>query len=164
MTEPAHSAPPPRRKLLIDALVIAALIALGIAGYQLAPLLKPRSDVALPLSACDIGKTPCVIALPDGGTLEVAIGPRPIPALKPLQLQAIARGGKVRGVEIDFAGVDMKMGINRPRLQEQGGGHFTGEASLPVCITGTMQWEATVIVDTAGALIAAPFRFVSEGS
>ncbi|MBI2308144.1 MAG: hypothetical protein HYU78_12660 [Rhodocyclales bacterium] len=165
MTTSAPPAKPaPRNKLLIDVLVLAALAALGIAGYRLAPLLTPKSDIALPLSTCDLGKSPCAIALPGGGRVEVAIDPRPIPALKPLKLLAVASGGEVRKVEIDFAGVDMKMGFNRPRLEPMGDGRFTGQANLPVCLTGKMLWEATVIVETAGALVAAPFRFESEGS
>ncbi len=56
----------------------------------------------------------------------------------------------------------MKMGLNRPRLTDGGGGHFEGEANLPVCVTGGMEWEATVIVETAGAVVAAPFRFRTE--
>lgn len=164
MTASAPPAKPARNKLVVDVLVLAALAALGVAGYQLAPLLTPRSDVALPLSECDLGKSPCAITLPDGGRVEIAIDPRPIPALKPLKLLAIASGSEVRKVEIDFAGVDMKMGFNRPRLEPMGDGRFVGQANLPVCITGKMQWEATVIVETAGALVAAPFRFASEGS
>lgn len=162
--EPNPPAAPKRRPLLADLLVLAALAVLGAAGYYLAPLLTPRSDVALPLSDCDLNRAPCTIALPDGGTLEVAIGPRPIPVLKPLTIEATARGGKVGKVEVDFAGVDMKMGYNRPRLENRGTGRFAGEASLPVCITGGMEWEATVIVETRGAVIAAPFRFRTEGS
>lgn len=164
MTASVPPAKPARSKLAIDLLVLAALAGLGIAGYRLAPLLTPKSDVTLPLSACDLAKSPCAIALPDGGRIEVAIDPRPIPALKPLKLLAIASGSEVRKVEIDFAGVDMKMGFNRPRLEPMGDGRFVGQANLPVCITGTMLWEATVIVETAGALVAAPFRFASTGS
>lgn len=163
-SESPTPAPAKRRKLLPDLLILAALGILGAAGYYLAPLLTPRSDIALPLSTCDIGKSPCRIDLPGGGTLEVDIAPRPIPALKPLKVQAVASGTGVRSVEIDFAGVDMKMGYNRPRLEDTGNGRFVGEASLPVCITGGMEWEATVLVETRGALVAAPFRFRSEGS
>lgn len=164
MTSPALPESPPRRKLLIDLLVVAALAALGGAGYLLAPLLTPKSDVTLPLSTCDLAQSSCVVALPDGGQVEVTIAPRPIPALKPLQLQAVASGGRVAKVAVDFAGVDMKMGVNRPQLAALGDGRFAGQGNLPVCVTGRMMWEATVIVETAGAVVAAPFRFESAGS
>jgi hypothetical protein len=30
---------------------------------------------------------------------------------------------------------------------------------LPVCVSGTMAWVATVIVETSGQRIAVPYRF-----
>jgi hypothetical protein len=64
-------------------------------------------------------------------------------------------------VEIDFAGVDMDMGYNRPLLQEATDGVFKGEATLPVCVTGRMTWQATVLVEIGRTRIAVPFRFVT---
>lgn len=150
-------------KLLIDLLVVVALVALGFAGYKLAPLLTPRTDVALPLSACNLNAGPCSIALPDGGRVEFAIDPRPIPPLKPLKLLAVVHETEVDAIEVDFAGVDMKMGFNRPRLENLGNGRFAGQGNLPVCISGRMPWEATVIVERGRKTIAAPFRFDVEG-
>jgi hypothetical protein len=163
MTETETPLRPAGRKLLIDMLILLALIALGAAGYVLAPLLTPRTDVTLPMSSCDLGATACTISLPNGGQVEVAIAPHPIPSLKPLQLRALVSDATVRKIEIDFAGVDMKMGFNRPLLENLGDGRFSGQASLPVCITGKMPWEATVLIETGRTIIAAPFRFEAEG-
>lgn len=163
MTSPSEPVKPANRRLILDVAILLALAALGFAGYHLAPLLSPRTDVALPVSSCDLGKTSCTIALPAGGQVEVAIDPHPIPALKPLKLLAIARGADVRRIEIDFAGVDMKMGFNRPQLENMGEGRFVGQANLPVCITGKMPWEATVLIETGNSVIAAPFRFEVQG-
>ena len=94
--------------------------------------------------------------------MEFSIEPRPIPVLKPLQVQAVFRDTEVRRVEVDLNGSEMKMGYNRPQLVRQGDSRrFAGQASLPVCITGTMAWDATVLVDTGKAIVAVPFRFVS---
>lgn len=156
----ASTSPPAiRRKLLPDLLIVAALVLIGFLGYRYAPQLTPKSDVTLPPSDCNLNLGPCMIRLPDGGQLEFAIDPRPIPALKPLKLLALAHDLDVARIEVDFNGVDMKMGFNRPQLESIGDGRFTGQASLPVCITGTMQWDATVIVETKRAVVAAPFRF-----
>lgn len=160
---PDNAPPQPRQKLLIDLAIVAALVGLGVAGYQLAPLLTPRADVTLPLSSCDLNRSPCTIELPEGGKVELTISPRPIPVLKPLKIQATVSNGKVRKMEIDFAGVDMKMGLNRPQLTDRGNGRFEGEANLPVCVTGGMAWEATLIIEAAGTVVSAPFRFVTEG-
>ena len=154
---------PANRKLLVDLLILLALVVLGVAGYLLAPLLTPQTDISLPVSSCDLGKTPCIIELPDGGRVEVAIDPRPILALKPLKLLAVVSGTDVRQIEIDFTGVDMKMGFNRPKLEPLGDGRFSGQASLPVCITGQMDWQATVLIDTGSERIAIPYRFSSGG-
>ena len=152
------------RNLLLDAAILLGLAMLGVVGYKLAPSLDPQTDVALPLSSCDLARQPCVATLPDGGELEFSIQPQPIPVLKPLQLQALLRGTAVRQVEVDLAGIAMNMGYNRPRLERQGGSNdrFTGQASLPVCITGPMEWQATVLIDTGKAVVAVPFRFVTE--
>lgn len=146
------------KKLLLDIALLLALAVLGVAGYKLAPLLNPKTDIALPLSPCDLNRQACVATLPDGGQIEFSIEPRPIPSLKPLKLQAAVRGSEVRKLEVDFAGTDMKMGYNRPAL-EGADGRFSGQANLPVCITGTMEWDATVLLDTGKALVAVPFRF-----
>lgn len=161
---PVDATPRPRQKLLIDLVIVVVLVALGIAGYQLAPLLTPRADVTLPLSTCDLNRSPCLIELPDGARVELTISPRPIPVLKPLKIQAVVNKGKVRKMEVDFAGVDMKMGLNRPQLADRGNGRFEGEANLPVCVTGGMAWEATVIIEAVGTVVSAPFRFVTEGT
>ena len=149
------------KNLLLDAAILLTLAILGVIGYRLAPLLSPKADIALPLSSCKLEQQSCTATLPDGGELEFSIEPRPIPALKPLQLQASFRGSEVRKVEVDFAGTEMKMGYNRPQLTGQPGSsrRFSGQASLPVCITGSMEWDATVLVDTGTALVAVPFRF-----
>lgn len=153
----AHPMP---RKLLLDAAILLALIVLGLVGYQLAPLLSPKTDITLPLSGCDLAKQACLARLPDGGQLEFSIEPRPIPSLKPLKLQATVTGTEVRKIEVDLAGTDMKMGYNRPILQGANG-QFTGQANLPVCVTGTMEWDATVLVETGKSVIAVPFRFAT---
>jgi len=151
------------KNLLLDATILIGLAILGVVGYKLAPLLNPKTDVALPLSSCNLSQQACVATLPDGGQIGFSIEPRPIPALKTLQLEANFSGSEVRKVEVDFTGTEMRMGYNRSQLERQSGNdhRFAGQASLPVCITGGMEWEATVLVDTGKALVAVPFRFVT---
>ena len=150
------------KNLLLDAAILLAIAAIAGAGYQLAPLLNPKADIALPLSGCNLDRQACVVKLPNGGQVEFSIEPRPIPVLKPLQLQASFQATEVRKVEVDFSGSTMKMGYNRTQLERQSGSdRFAASASLPVCITGTMEWEATVLVDTGKAIFAIPFRFVT---
>ena len=145
--------------MLACALAITAMI-------KLSPLLNPPQEISLPLNtACDLQLGPCVTELPGGGRLELSLEPRPIPVLKPLKLQVRAIGfeaGSVESVEVDFAGVDMKMAFNRPRLVPGKDSLFTGEATLPVCVRDKMAWQATVLVKSDGKRIALPFRFETK--
>lgn len=81
--------------------------------------------------------------------------------VQPLGVEVRVNGIAVDKAEIDFAGVDMNMGYNRPQLASAGGGRFAGSASLPVCITGSMAWKATVLLESGRQRISVPFSFTS---
>lgn len=151
-----------KKNFLIDATVLLALVVIGAAGYWFSPLLLPTADVAATADAgCDLHRQACGAALPDGGRLELSITPRPIPMVRPLSVDVRVSGIDVGKVEIDFVGIDMNMGYNRPQLTPAGVGRFTGSASLPVCITGSMAWQATVLLESGRRRISVPFRFDS---
>jgi len=151
-----------KKNFLVDAAVLLALVAIGAAGYWFSPLLLPTADVAATAdTGCDLHRQACGAALPDGGRLELSITPRPIPMVQPLSVEVRVSGIEVGKVEIDFVGIDMNMGYNRPQLAPAGDGRFTGAASLPVCITGSMAWQATVLLESGRRRISVPFRFNS---
>ena len=144
--------------------IVSLAAALAItAAVKLSPRLNPPQKISLPLNpACDLHQGPCAALLPGGGRLEFSLEPRPIPVLKPLRLEVRATGVKADSMEVDFAGVDMKMAFNRPRLVPGKGGLFTGQPSLPVCVRDKMSWQATVLVKSDGKHIAVPFRFETK--
>lgn len=151
------------KKLLIDVIGIILIALVVVVGYKLSPLLLPRADVTVqPQPGCDLHRTPCGAALPGGGSLLFSITPRPIPMVAPLQLEVAVSGLDATRVEVDFTGVNMNMGLNRPELKPLGDGRFGGQGSLPVCVTGAMDWQATVLVETARERIAVPFRLSSK--
>lgn len=151
------------KKILIDIIGILLITLVVVVGYKLSPLLLPKADLTvLPAAGCNLHQSPCAATLPGGGSIELSLSPRPIPMVAPLQVAVRVQGSEARQVEVDFTGVDMNMGLNRPRLADQGQGRFTAEATLPVCITGHMDWQATVLVETAKERIAVPFRFSSH--
>jgi hypothetical protein len=153
---------PLNRKVLFDILAILGIVLIAVVGYKLSPLLLPKADVTATVEpGCDLHKRACTATLPDGGRIELSIAPRPIPMVTPLQLEVKLAGIEAAKVEVDFAGVDMNMGYNRPELAATGPGRFASEAMLPVCVTGKMAWQATVIVEAGRQRIAAPFRFNS---
>lgn len=150
------------KKIFYDLAILAAVLVLGVLGYKLSPLLTPQTDLSLPLTDCRLDKDSCQTELPEGGRLVFSLTPRPIPSLKTLTLEARISGITVDKVEVDFAGVDMKMGFNRPLLAPGSSpGLFTGEGNLPVCTTGTMDWQATVLLSSGGRTIAIPYRFTT---
>lgn len=150
----------PNKSLLVDSAMILALILIGMVGYKLSPLLLPKADVtAYPDSGCDLHRGACMALLPQGGRLSFSLAPRPIPVTTPFDMVVELEGMSADKVVVDFAGVDMSMGFNRSNLQATGAGRFTGQAILPVCVTGRMTWQATVLVESGQTRIAIPFRF-----
>jgi hypothetical protein len=130
------------------------------AFYVAWPLLNPTVVATAPLDpGCDLRQGPCTGTLPNGATVRFGLEPRNIPLLEPLAIDVRVGGMRALGVQVDFAGVDMNMGYNRPSLAVEGEGRYVGKAVLPVCVRYRMDWEARVLVRTAEGLMAVPFRF-----
>lgn len=144
--------------------IAALILAIGAAvSARLWLVPNPEASVTASLDpACNLHAGPCVSNIPGGGRVELSIEPRPIPLLRPLRLVVKTQGLDARLVEVDFTGIDMNMGFNRPKLKHEGDNRFTGETVLPVCITGGMSWQAAVMVTTPKLKAVAPFRFNSS--
>lgn len=152
------------KKILIDLIGIELIALVVVVGYKLSPMLLPKADVTVqPDPACNLQQQACAVSLPNGGKVELAMGTRPVPLVKPFAVQVATSGFAPARIEVDFTGIDMNMGYNRPQLVARGAGSYVGEATLPVCITGGMDWQATVLVETGSERIAIPYRF-SAGS
>ncbi len=152
------------RKILIDVIGMLLIALVVVVGYKLSPLLLPKADVVVqPDPACNLQRQACAVTLPSGGAVELAMGTRPVPMVKPFEVLVTTSGFAPARVEVDFAGIDMNMGLNRPELAIRGGGRFAAQVTLPVCITGQMDWQATVLIDTGSERIAIPYRFSSGG-
>ena len=151
-----------KRSHWLNLAMIGALLAIAFAGHHYSPLLLPRADVAAVVApGCDLHKGPCAATWPQGGRMELSITPHPIPYLHPLRVEVAVSGVEPGRIEVDFAGETMNMGYNRIELKPSGAGRHAGEASLPVCVSGGMDWVATVIVEAGGKRISAPYRFAT---
>lgn len=140
--------------------MLLTLLVIGVVGYKLSPLLLPKADVTVsPAAGCDLHSGACSVTLPDGGRLVFALTPRPIPVTALLDMVVELDGLQADQVAVDFAGVNMNMGFNRSDLAPNGPGRFVGQTTLPVCVTGRMTWQATVLVETGRKRIAVPFQF-----
>jgi hypothetical protein len=161
---PISRSPVVNKKILIDLIGLLLIALVVVVGYKLSPLLLPRADVVVqPDPACNLQRQACAVTLPSGGTVELAMGTRPIPMVRPFEVQVTTSGFSPGRVEVDFAGIEMNMGLNRPELAARGNGRFAAQVTLPVCITGAMDWQVTVLIENGGERIAIPWRF-SSGS
>ena len=137
------------------ALTLGLSIYFNFKGY-----FEPQVIATLPVDTdCDLHAGPCQSSLPQGGTVSFIIEPRSLPLLKPLQLQVETKGIEVSKTEVDFVGVGMNMGYNRPGLKKIGADQFAGETTLPVCVRRKMEWEAKVLLHTPEGIVMAPFKF-----
>jgi hypothetical protein len=137
------------------ALTLGLSVYFNFKGY-----FEPQVIATLPVdSRCDLRAGDCQSKRPQGGTISLSIKPRSIPLLKPLELHVSIENIQTSAIEVDFVGVGMNMGYNRPRLNKITAGEFTGEATLPVCVRRKMNWEARVLVHTPEGIVMAPFQF-----
>lgn len=147
-------------KTLLATIILLALLLAGALAQKLLPTLDQSVALTMPLDkSCDLQRGPCSSSLPDGGRVTFAIEPRPIPVLRPIKLIVTLQGAKATKVEVDFTGINMKMGYNRPQLQATDAGHFAGDTTLPICSASSMAWRASVLIETGGKLVAVPFEF-----
>lgn len=161
-----HSSSVSRRSIIGDsgnpyvvALVILAMALVAVAGYRW----LPKADVQLAVGNCRLDQqTACAADLPGGGRIEVAVAPRPVATSQAFEFRADLAGIRPNSVEVAFTGVEMNMGATRLPLEALGEGRYAGRITLPVCVTGGMLWQATVLIDADRRLLSVPFRFESR--
>ena len=152
------------KKILIDVIGLELIALVMVIGYKLSPMLLPKADVTVqPDPVCNLQREACSVSLPSGGKIQLSMGTRPVPLVKPFEVEVTTSGFSPARVEVDFAGIDMNMGLNRPQLAPRSAGSYTAEVTLPVCITGHMEWQATVLVETGSERVAIPYRFSTGG-
>ena len=148
--------------------LIIALLLLGIAavvGYKLDNATqKSVAQLAITNPDCELRDAPCRAELPSGGSIEFEITPRSIPLMEPLSLTVSVRDIDITAAEIDFVGIGMNMGYNRPQLKQVSSNRFEGSTILPVCVLQRMQWEARLLLETDKGIVMAPFRFYTDKS
>lgn len=140
--------------------VFLGMILIAFASYTAVRLWQEqdsRYQRTDPVSGCDLAVGPCRQAL-DGGVVSLSITPGPIPLMQPLTLEVGLVDVEVTAVVVEIRGLNMDMGLNRVRLQQQAPGVWSGETILPICSQRRMEWEAAVRLD-AGPGVEIPFPF-----
>ena len=151
-----------RRRIWITAgiiILITALVATAIYLWRVNSINGEIIATAALNPSCDLQHTDCQVAFPNGGRVRLSVTPRPIQGLKPLQIRVQTEGVQARAVEVDFRGLGMNMGYNRPQLKQESATEYSGMGVLSSCILERMTWEATVLLKTADGVMAAPFQF-----
>jgi hypothetical protein len=154
----AHISAVPR-KILLDTAVMLVIALVSVIGFKLSPMLVPRAEKLLTAEpGCNLQRAACSV-VSDEGSFEISLAPQPIATAKPLRIEVRTSSNKVSRIDADFAGVGMNMGYFRPALQAHGDGLFAADLSLPVCISGHMLWDLTLLVETGTTFLVIPLRF-----
>ena len=142
---------------IIAFLVFATLMTIG---YKFKDILSPKVSTTAALNtSCDLREGPCSSKFPNGDKVTLSINPNDIRVMRPLALNVEIDGVEATEVEVDFIGLGMEMGYNRPKLEKINNNTFKGDTIIPVCVRSKMEWEARVLLQTDNGLIMAPFRF-----
>ncbi|WP_174874976.1 hypothetical protein [Vogesella oryzae] len=116
---------------LIAVLLIAfALLKAGLIWWYLGHKNQPAAAVTVSCQNLQAGCT-----LPDGSVLTLDRQPQ---AAQPFGLSLQRLNGSAPAIE--FSMRDMDMGFNRYKLLPQGDG-WRASIILPVCVTGSHQWQ-----------------------
>ena len=123
-------------KIWLAATVLILLVPITVIFFHL----QGNGDIAeiAPLDpSCDLHQTSCQSKFSDGSKVSLSIQPRPIKGLKPLQIQVQTEAIEAQSVEVDFRGLGMNMGYNRPQLKKRSAEQYSKEAAehrpVPAC-------------------------------
>ena len=94
-------------------------------------------------TACDLNRQACATSTP-WGQATVTLSPTPVPVLKPVTVLLSLETAAPLDIQAALSGVDMDMGPNSTRLTRVGDQQWQGKLTIPVCLTGTMQWRLTL--------------------
>lgn len=151
--EPGHDARGRRATTLL--LVLIGVLMVVVVMVLVARGRDEATDDQLVAGACDLNKGPCRAELGADTSVEVTLSPRPIPLAQPLEATAVVRGFTPARAELRIRSTTMSMGLTRIRFEPRDGILF-GTNQLPVCVSGTMTWLATLRLDGEDV---AHFRF-----
>lgn len=133
------------RRVALPLLLVAALIAIAVAGWWLK---RPADavDVACtdPVAGCRFSH--------DGAEASVRFSEQPA-SMTAFGVRVDAPGA--RRISAEFQMVGMDMGFNRYDLKPAGDGAFAAQVTLPVCVSGRRDW--TLFLDLDGTRYALPF-------
>ena len=112
---------------------------------------------------CDLHQAACEAHDNQGRSVQLRFTPNTLPLMQPLTATVAVHGvSNVRSLQLSVEGVNMYMGFQSVTLQNKNATDWQGELILPVCTQATMQWQASLLLDTPTGKIQALFPFVTQ--
>ncbi len=144
------------------------LLIAGLTTYHfvVTPDEKPQEVMLLESSnpACTPVDSPC--SARDQQRTVTLHFPNKVKYLQPFQMQVSVQGLTPQEIEkiiVDFKMIGMDMGLNRftlsPGAAKDNSATYQGEAILPVCVSGRVDWVANIEVMTTNKIYQADFTF-----
>ena len=111
-------------------------------------------------AACDLNQSPCVVDS-RWGKVHIEVSPRPIPVLTPINVTLkTPHAASIRGA-LTLNGTEMDMGPNNAALKYIAPETLQGQATIPICLTGAMQWRMNVQLSDSAASETLSFTFTA---
>ncbi len=110
---------------------------------------------------CDLSNGPCEYRTVRGN-YEVTISPFPVKHLQRLRVTVRSKDKKLVPKLADFIGVELAMGLIRPKLVKISETEWVGSFTLPTCELRTMNWKLRLLLqDPEKNNFEIKFRFMS---
>ncbi len=117
--------------------------------------------------ACDLAQGPCEYRTMKGN-YEVSVTPsRPIRHLEILQVTVKAKNETLTPLVADLAGMEIAMGLIRPKLGKTSEHEWKGSFTLPTCELKEMNWRLRLLLQDEqknNFQITYRFKSLNEGS
>lgn len=133
------------KRYLVSLAALLVVIAV-VAGWWLTLSVSEASMQAL---NCDLNQGECKALSAQGQSISLQITPKPVPILKPIQIEAQLQGftSQPEQIQVVLEGLNMYMGMQRAWLKPStNNGHYSGTLQIPSCQEHDMQWKVTLLL------------------
>lgn len=144
-------------KRYLISLVAFVLVIAVVASWWFTPSASVASIQAL---KCDLNQGECKALSAQGQSISLQLTPRPVPILKPIQIEAQLQGflAKPEQIQVVLEGLNMYMGMQRAWLKPSANNdQYTGTLQIPSCQEHDMQWKVTLLLPPRSSVERAEF-------
>ena len=152
---------------LLVVTVLAFIVGVGAFSFLSLGSGGPDANILTVQGECDLSRSSCTAQDQSGHEVNISLSPRPVPLLEDVAIDVAVTGmDRLRVAQISVEGLNMYMGIqivpltiiSSDNASEQ---KLTGTLQLPVCTSRTMQWRATLVLQTSTKEYRAAYPFTT---